>query len=144
MVAFNSPSLRLVESDSAMEETGIAGRITGSEYETAIPKKIGMARDRRIFQRQEISLRVRGRRMDHSVDALREPILNLSLNDVSVGGIRATSQTRLRVGERVAVFFPPQGGGRGWDAYGRVLRVLPDTVSAGCTVAVEFDTPLAA
>lgn len=96
--------------------------------------------DRRVHPRQHVSLRVGGRRLDHSIHAMREPLLNLSLNDVSVGGLRADSQTRLNVGERVAVFFPPQAGSRGWDAYGRVVRVEPAAITgAACTVAVAFD-----
>lgn len=96
--------------------------------------------DRRVHPRQQVSLRVGGRRLDHSVNAMREPLLNLSLNDVSVGGLKAESQTRLSLGERVTVFFPPQAGSRGWDAYGRVIRVEAAAIpGAACTVAVAFD-----
>jgi hypothetical protein len=101
--------------------------------------------DRRIHPRQALSLRIRGRRMDHDAEAQREPFLNLNIGDVSVGGIRASSQSRVRVGERVAVYFPPTGGkSRGWDAYGRVIRVEQQQNEPGCMVAVSFDMPMAA
>jgi hypothetical protein len=46
-------------------------------------------------------------------------------------------------GERLGVFFPPQGTQRGWDAYGKVLRCEPSAI--GYRLAVEFDPlPLAA
>ena len=93
--------------------------------------------DRRIFPRQPVSLRVGGRRLDHTVEARREPCLHLSIRDVSVGGLAATSQSPLKVGERIAVFFPPEGISRGWDAYGHVLRVKPGR--QGYDVAVAFD-----
>lgn len=98
--------------------------------------------DRRFFPRRTISLRINGRRLDHSIEARREPFLNLQIGDVSIGGLCATSQTALRTGERVAVFFPPEGTSRGWDAYGRVLRVEPQRV--GWKVAIAFDTAPAA
>ncbi len=99
--------------------------------------RIGGDHDRRIFPRQPVSLHVTGRRMDHSVNARRDPCLHLSLKDVSVGGLCATSQTPVQVGEHIAVFFPPEGFSRGWDAYGRVLRV--ETEKAGYKIAVSFD-----
>ena len=123
-----------------------------AEVEThpAVAGRIGLriaGYDRRIHPRRELSLRVSGRRLDHSAEARREPALNLNLHDVSLGGLRATSQSRLAVGERVAVYFPPtpgSGPSHGWDAVGRVIRCDgPALGGAGCTVAVEFD-PLAA
>ena len=139
----SSPRLKLTGSFdemSAPDREGVAGRI-GFDA----PAAAGI--DRRVHPRQNVSLRVSGRRLDHSVEAMREPMLNINLCDVSVGGLKATSQTRLNVGERVAVYFPPSGGKRGWDAYGRVVRVEPNNTlaaaeaaaRAACTVAVEFD-----
>ena len=70
-------------------------------------------------------------------------VLNLALRDLSVGGLSALTPTPLRVGERVAVFFPLQSAQRGWDASGRVLRCEP--AALGYRVAVEFDDlPMAA
>lgn len=93
--------------------------------------------ERRMFPRKEIHSRVQGRRMDHSVSAHRQPFLNLALRDLSLGGLSAISQGPVELGERVAIFFPPQGANRGWDAYGRVLRCEPSAL--GYRVAVEFD-----
>jgi hypothetical protein len=76
-------------------------------------------------------------RHDHTIDALRQPQLSLALRDLSLGGLSAISQTPLGPGERLTVFFPPQGTTRGWDAYGRVLRCEPS--GFGYRVAGEFD-----
>jgi hypothetical protein len=64
--------------------------------------------------------------------------MSLALRDLSVGGLSALSDTPLAMGERVTVFFPPQGPMRGWDAYGRVVWCSPSTF--GYRIAVEFDT----
>jgi hypothetical protein len=93
--------------------------------------------ERRLFERKENHTRVEGRRLDHSIPARQFPHLSFALNDLSLGGLSATSETAIERGERVAVFFPPQGGQRGWDAYGRVLRC--DAGHFGYRVAVEFD-----
>ena len=99
--------------------------------------------ERRMFPRKDLHARVQGKRLDHTIPARREPFLNLSLRDVSLGGLSAISQTPVQPGERVGVFFPPQGIQRGWDAYGRVIRCQPSTF--GYRIAVEFDPiPLAA
>jgi hypothetical protein len=94
-------------------------------------------RERRVFPRKEVQCRVQGKRMDHSVSARREPFLSLSTQDVSLGGVAAFSDRPLDVGERVSLFFPPQGPQRGWDAYGRILRC--DASPMGWRVAIEFD-----
>jgi hypothetical protein len=93
--------------------------------------------ERRMFPRKEIHSRVEGRRIDHSISAYQMPQLSLALRDLSLGGMSAISQMPLQCGERLSVFFPPQGTQRGWDAYGRVLRCEPS--SFGYRVAVEFD-----
>ena len=99
--------------------------------------------DRRTFQRREVHSRVEGRRLDHSVQARQQPHLSLALRDLSVGGLSAISQSPVGRGERLGVFFPPQGTQRGWDAYGKVLRCEPS--GTGYRLAVEFDPlPLAA
>ncbi len=100
------------------------------------PQTLGRI-DRRVFPRKCLNIHVSGRRLDHSVGARRDPCLHLSLRDVSVGGLCATSQTPVQVGEHVAVFFPPEGFSPGWDAYGRVLRVEPEKL--GYRIAVCFD-----
>jgi hypothetical protein len=111
-------------------------RLVGSEDEAT-------GADRRVFPRKEIQSRIQGKRLDHTIPARREPFLNLSLRDVSAGGLSAISQTPVESGERVSVFFPPQGIQRGWDACGRVIRCQPS--SFGYKIAVEFDPiPMAA
>lgn len=93
--------------------------------------------ERRIFPRKVVHTRVDGVRMDHTIQAHREPQVSLALRDLSLGGISAISQTPMDAGERLTVYFPPQGATRGWDAYGRVIRCEPSGV--GYRVAVEFD-----
>ena len=93
--------------------------------------------ERRMFKRKEIHARVEGKRLDHSVPARQMPRVSLSLRDLSFGGLSAMSEQPLQTGERVAVFFPPQGSARGWDAYGRIIRCDPS--SLGYRIAVEFD-----
>ena len=80
---------------------------------------------------------IEGKRVDHTIAAHREPHLALALRDLSIGGLSAISQTPVEAGERLAVFFPPQGIKRGWDAYGRVIRCNPSAM--GYRIAVEFD-----
>jgi hypothetical protein len=93
--------------------------------------------ERRMFLRKEVHARVDGMRLDHSIQARRQPQLSLAMRDLSVGGLSAISHTPLDCGERISVFFPPQGPSRGWDAYGRVIRCEPSGM--GYRVAVEFD-----
>jgi hypothetical protein len=93
--------------------------------------------ERRMFSRKEIHARIEGKRLDHSIAAHTQPHLSLALRDLSFGGLSAICQTPLGRGERLTVFFPPQGNNRGWDAYGRVLRCEPS--SMGYRIAVEFD-----
>ncbi len=101
------------------------------------------ARERRMFPRKETHSRVEGMRLDHSLGARREPHLSLALRDISVGGCSAMSQVPVEAGERLSLFFPPQGSRRGWDASGRVVRCDPSAL--GFRVAVEFDKlPIAA
>jgi len=93
--------------------------------------------ERRLFARKEVHARVESRRLDHSIPARQQPQVSLALNDLSVGGLSAIANLPIEAGERIAVFFPPQGSNRGWDAYGRVIRCDPSHF--GFRVAVEFD-----
>ncbi len=93
--------------------------------------------DRRMFPRKEIHARVQGKRTDHTLDALRQPTVSFALRDLSLGGLSALTDMPLNRGERVTVFFPPQGVSRGWDAYGKVLRCEPS--ATGFRLAMEFD-----
>ncbi len=93
--------------------------------------------ERRIFPRKEVRSRIQGKRLDHSIPARREPFLNLSLRDVSAGGLSAISQNPVHSGERISVSFPPEGIHRGWDAFARVIRCEP--VGVGYRIACEFE-----
>lgn len=99
--------------------------------------------ERRVFPRKEVNGHVEGRRIEHTITARQNPRLSLTLRDISLGGISALSDTVLDHGERISVFFPPQGSRRGWDAYGRVVRCQPSGM--GYRIGVEFDPiPVAA
>jgi len=93
--------------------------------------------ERRIFPRKELAVSVQGLRIDNTIPARQQPQLNLSLRDISVGGLSAISPTELASGERLSIVFPPESGRMGWDAYGRVVRCEPSTL--GYRVALEFD-----
>ena len=93
--------------------------------------------ERRMFERKEIHARVEGKRLDHAIPARQQPHISLSLRDLSFGGLAAISEQPLGAGERIAIFFPPQGSNRGWDAFGRVIRCDPGNF--GYRIAVEFD-----
>jgi len=97
--------------------------------------------ERRTCARKEIQVRVEGKRIDHTLSARQQPHISLSLRDLSLGGLSGLSDLPLQAGERIAVFFPPHGSNRGWDAYGRVIRC--DPCHQGYRIAVEFD-PIAA
>ncbi len=97
----------------------------------------GTGAERRVFPRKEVHFRVSGMRLDHTVTAHKMPHLSFALRDVSFGGLCGISQQPLTAGERLSVFFPPEGTSRGWDAYGRVIRCDPS--GTGYRVAVEFD-----
>jgi hypothetical protein len=94
--------------------------------------------ERRMHERRPLSGCVEGRRVDHCIEAQRQPRVSLSLRDVSEGGLSALADVPLLVGERLQVSFPPKGMRRGWNVPGRVLRCRPS--GAGYRVAIEFDT----
>lgn len=94
--------------------------------------------ERRVFPRKECHARIEGKRLDNSLKACQQPHVSMSLRDLSMGGLSALCDTPMLAGERVTVFFPPQGTNRGWDAYGRVIRC--DASTFGFRVALEFDT----
>jgi hypothetical protein len=93
--------------------------------------------ERRMFPRKEVNGCIQSQRLDNTLEALREPRLSLHLRDLSLGGLSALSPTQVKRGERISVFFPPQGPARGWDAYGRVIRCEPS--SMGFRIALAFD-----
>jgi hypothetical protein len=93
--------------------------------------------ERRVFPRKEVKAEVQGRRLDHTLAALRQPVLRMSMRDVSAGGLCVLSDTPIAAGERVSVSMPGNMMFGGWDAYGRVIRCSPS--GTGYRVAVEFD-----
>lgn len=95
--------------------------------------------ERRTFTRKPVNYTVDGTRLDHTLSARRNPYLSLSLRDLSIGGLAATSDVPLLRGERLAVSFPARGLNPGWDSVGRVLRCDP-TPLGGYRVALEFDS----
>ena len=97
----------------------------------------GRGLERRVFPRKEVHKEVEGRRLDHTLPALRQPVLKMSLRDVSAGGLCALSDTPIAAGERVSVSVPGNMMFGGWDAYGRVIRCAPS--GTGYRVAIEFD-----
>ena len=97
----------------------------------------GGGAERRVFPRKEVHGHVESRRVDHTVEAQRNPRLSLTLRDLSLGGLAAISDVPLESGETLSVFFPPHGSNRGWDAHGRVIRC--NWTGNGYRIAVEFD-----
>src|SRR5690348_16104858 len=128
---------------------GLSGEAKSAETTPwTSPAKEPHGAERRAFPRKEISARIEGKRLDHSLPALRQPHLPMALRDLSLGGLSAISPMPLEHGERLTVTFPPQtiGDGQlrgGWDAVGRVVRCQPSVL--GYRVAVEFEAmPVAA
>jgi hypothetical protein len=93
--------------------------------------------ERRMFQRAASDYEVKARRLDHSLRARLQPVLQLRLSDLSAGGLSGTCETPLEAGEHVAVAFPSKWPHAAWDAFGRVVRCLPS--GNGYTVALAFD-----
>jgi DHA2 family multidrug resistance protein len=79
-----------------------------------------------------------------ALSCLFVPLTTVALSDLHgaeiAQGTGLTNMMRqlVQAGERVTVFFPPQGLMRGWDAYGRIVRC--DMSTFGYRVAVEFDS----
>jgi hypothetical protein len=93
--------------------------------------------ERRLFPRKQVEAEVLSLRVDHSLQALRRPRLNLRLRDLSMGGLSAIADQPLEAGERLSVTFPTLEKHPGWDVLGRVLRCEPSAL--GYRVAVAFD-----
>ena len=98
--------------------------------------------ERRMFPRKQVHALATGHRLDHSLEARRDPRLYLNLRDISLGGLSALCDLPLSAGERLTVVFPPKGLTPGWDTFGRVVRC--DQSALGFRVALEFDSLLAA
>ena len=94
--------------------------------------------DRRMRLHDPAPVRIRGRRLDHSLPARRQPCVELNLEDWSVDGLSATSDSPLMWGERLVVQLPGRHGLPAWTAMGRVVRCNPN--SDGYDLDVEFET----
>jgi hypothetical protein len=129
MVLLKMPKMSMV---GAVEKSAPIMRLAQTSHDDATDPA-----ERRIFPRKEVKALVEGLRCDHSVPARQQPQLTLALRDLSLGGLSAISDTPVNPGERLAVYFPPQGTRGGWDASGRVLRCSPSGM--GYRLAVEFD-----
>jgi len=127
---------RTIENDAPVSAPKM--RLVGAEDapERRLPK-VPMGMERRMFPRKELHARVEGVRLDHTIEARQQPVVSLALRDLSMGGCSALSHVPLSGGERVSIFFPPQGMHRGWDAYGRIIRC--EQSGFGYRVAVAFD-----
>jgi hypothetical protein len=99
--------------------------------------------ERRAYPRRHASGWAVGRRIDHCIQAQRQPRVSLTLRDLSDGGLLAQADVPLMVGERLNVSFPASGIRGGSHVPGRVRRCRPSGM--GYRVAIEFDpTPSAA
>src|SRR4051812_613636 len=107
-----------------------------SFLESAGPK-LATSHERRMFERRETSLHAQAKRLDHSINALRMPMLSFPLRDLSLGGCSALTDIPLSAGERLTVSIPQNGHSLPWNAFARVIRCQPS--SLGYRVAVEFD-----
>ncbi len=97
--------------------------------------------NRRIFPRQQAYGHIHGQRLDRNVPAARcNPHMALALRDLSIGGVSGWSQTELNAGERLLLFFPPEGLHRGFDVRGRVVRCEMSTL--GFRIAIAFEATL--
>ena len=97
-----------------------------------------LATNRRKVQRREFTAVVQHGPSFRTLEAHQQPQVSLMLRDVSLGGLAGMSNMPIGRGERITVFFPPEGPARGWDAYGRVIRCEPSQ-AGGYRVAVAFD-----
>jgi hypothetical protein len=93
--------------------------------------------ERRIFGRVPMQMTVDAWRLDHRLDARRQPRVQVAVKDVSLNGMQGLSDAPVEAGEHISVRFGPRNGMPMWDAYGRVVRCEADR--AGYRVAVEFD-----
>jgi hypothetical protein len=84
------------------------------------------------------SARIRGRRLDHSLPARRQPCVEMSLDELRLDGLRAMTEQPLMWGERLIVQLPPRKGLPAWTAMGRVIRCEP--CAAGYQINLEFES----
>jgi hypothetical protein len=66
-------------------------------------------------------------------------VIGLHVLNVSRGGVGAISQAGLASAERVMVFFPPLGPGRGRDTLGQVVRC--EECGDHYAIGIAFEEP---
>lgn len=98
--------------------------------------------DRRMFTRKVDHRAITARRLDHTIQALRNPDLTLAMNDLSIGGVGAVSDMALEAGERIAVFVAGNDRSSSWYMQGRVARCEPS--GTGYRIGIAFDSMPAA
>lgn len=109
--------------------------------ETPVIRLADSGPERRLFPRQQAHGHIHGQRLDRSNAAVRRnPHLALALRDLSVGGVSGWSQTELNAGERVLLFFPPEGMNKGFDVRGKVIRC--EQSALGFRIAIAFEATL--
>lgn len=109
--------------------------------ETPVIRLADSGPERRMFPRQQAYGHIHGQRLDRNIPAVRRnPHLALNLRDISVGGMSAWTQVELQVGERLLLFFPPEGFHKGFDIRGRVVRC--EQSALGFRVGIAFEATL--
>lgn len=92
---------------------------------------------RNVFPRKAAPTPIRGRRLDHTVPARRQPAIDMTLVDLSTDGLAATTEQLLMWGERLVVQLPARNGLLAWTAMGRVARCEANSI--GYDVSIEFE-----
>jgi hypothetical protein len=98
--------------------------------------------DRRMFNRAPAEGTAQGHRMDHTIEARRNPRLSMQLRDVSLGGLAAVTDQPIQRGEQLSVTFPKRGLAPAFNACGRVVRC--EATPFGYRIGIEFEPLLAA
>jgi len=107
------------------------------EVDRSEPAERPLRIERRVFGRAPAHVRVEARRLANTLSALRRPLVNLHVRDISLGGLSALTEHPIEEGEQLEVYLPSVNGMPPWDAYGRVVRC--ETSPLGYRVALEFE-----
>src|SRR2546426_11055239 len=78
-------------------------RSSGHKFPVVPP----MNYERRIFERKEVQMRVQAMRLDHSLPALRQPHVSMSVRDLSIGGWSTPSPPPPPTPGPLTPLFPP-------------------------------------
>ncbi|HEY1683568.1 MAG TPA: PilZ domain-containing protein [Tepidisphaeraceae bacterium] len=105
-------------------------------------KLVPAGNERRMFNRREDHRPIAAHRLDHTVEARRQPDLFMDMHDLSVGGVGAISDVAVNIGERIAVFVSGNEFSSSWHMQGRVVRCVQS--GTGYRIGVAFDAMPAA